>query len=190
MTTAPRTPSRSITFTIRFQHAVAPQGFGWNAFRSLGSKHSCSGCGLLECPSSILSQDATQQSVYDNTARGVVDSSLAGYNATIFAYGQTGTGKVTKACTPARPAHQIRFVFTHGRVLSSLDVHDGGLPRAGKRGGARNHPARHRADLRVHRRPRLAPHAVPRARVVPPGPTAGAALKSLSGALACSGMLI
>ena len=41
----------------------------------------------------FASQDSTQQSVYDNTARGVVDSSLAGYNATIFAYGQTGSGK-------------------------------------------------------------------------------------------------
>jgi hypothetical protein len=30
--------------------------------------------------------------VYDNTARGVVDSSLQGYNATIFAYGQVGGG--------------------------------------------------------------------------------------------------
>ena len=31
--------------------------------------------------------------MYENTAKGVVDSSLKGYNATIFAYGQTGTGK-------------------------------------------------------------------------------------------------
>lgn len=31
--------------------------------------------------------------VFETTARGVVDSALQGYNATIFAYGQTGTGK-------------------------------------------------------------------------------------------------
>jgi len=31
--------------------------------------------------------------VFENTAKGVVESSLKGYNATIFAYGQTGTGK-------------------------------------------------------------------------------------------------
>ena len=38
-------------------------------------------------------QNATQEKVYNTTARAVVDSSLQGYNATIFAYGQTGTGK-------------------------------------------------------------------------------------------------
>lgn len=36
---------------------------------------------------------ASQKKVYDNTARTVVESALYGYNATIFAYGQTGTGK-------------------------------------------------------------------------------------------------
>eukprot|EP01138_Halocafeteria_seosinensis_P014292 gb/GECG01014592.1/.p1 GENE.gb/GECG01014592.1/~~gb/GECG01014592.1/.p1 ORF type:complete len:994 (+),score=180.45 gb/GECG01014592.1/:1-2982(+) len=34
-----------------------------------------------------------QKKVYETTAQGVVSSSLQGYNATIFAYGQTGTGK-------------------------------------------------------------------------------------------------
>ena len=41
----------------------------------------------------VYDQFATQRKVYETTARGVVDSSLQGYNATIFAYGQTGTGK-------------------------------------------------------------------------------------------------
>ncbi|KAL4433732.1 hypothetical protein ABPG75_000173 [Micractinium tetrahymenae] len=36
---------------------------------------------------------ASQQDVYDATARELVDSALAGYNATLFAFGQTGTGK-------------------------------------------------------------------------------------------------
>ena len=36
---------------------------------------------------------SSQKKVYETTARGVVDSALQGYNATIFAYGQTGTGK-------------------------------------------------------------------------------------------------
>eukprot|EP00644_Phytophthora_capsici_P006277 jgi/Phyca11/8964/fgenesh1_pm.PHYCAscaffold_32_\ len=38
-------------------------------------------------------QQCTQSTVYENTAKAVVESSLEGYNATIFAYGQTGTGK-------------------------------------------------------------------------------------------------
>ena len=41
----------------------------------------------------VYDQNAGQKKVYDNTARTVVESSLQGYNATIFAYGQTGTGK-------------------------------------------------------------------------------------------------
>ena len=41
----------------------------------------------------VYDPSATQKNVYDNTARTVVDSALQGYNATIFAYGQTGTGK-------------------------------------------------------------------------------------------------
>jgi len=41
----------------------------------------------------VYDQNATQSLVYETTARGIVDSSLSGYNATIFAYGQTGTGK-------------------------------------------------------------------------------------------------
>eukprot|EP00499_Haloplacidia_sp_CaronLabIsolate_P015076 CAMPEP_0196775410 /NCGR_PEP_ID=MMETSP1104-20130614/4010_1 /TAXON_ID=33652 /ORGANISM="Cafeteria sp., Strain Caron Lab Isolate" /LENGTH=612 /DNA_ID=CAMNT_0042145575 /DNA_START=68 /DNA_END=1902 /DNA_ORIENTATION=- len=41
----------------------------------------------------VYDQTSTQQKVYETTAKGVVESSLQGYNATIFAYGQTGTGK-------------------------------------------------------------------------------------------------
>jgi len=41
----------------------------------------------------VYDQHSTQKKVYDTTARPVVDSALTGYNATIFAYGQTGTGK-------------------------------------------------------------------------------------------------
>eukprot|EP01038_Epipyxis_sp_PR26KG_P009987 gene9987-13438_t len=41
----------------------------------------------------VYDQNSTQKKVYETTARTVVDSALQGYNATIFAYGQTGTGK-------------------------------------------------------------------------------------------------
>lgn len=35
---------------------------------------------------------SSQKEVYENTAKAVVDSALEGFNATIIAYGQTGTG--------------------------------------------------------------------------------------------------
>lgn len=37
--------------------------------------------------------EATQKEVYDIVARPIVNSVMDGYNGTIFAYGQTGTGK-------------------------------------------------------------------------------------------------
>ena len=40
-----------------------------------------------------FSSDATQEEVYDATVRNSVSAVLEGYNATVFAYGQTGTGK-------------------------------------------------------------------------------------------------
>jgi len=36
---------------------------------------------------------STQQNIYDEMIRPLVSSVLEGFNATIFAYGQTGTGK-------------------------------------------------------------------------------------------------
>ena len=41
----------------------------------------------------VYDPSSSQKKVYETTARGVVDSALQGYNATVFAYGQTGTGK-------------------------------------------------------------------------------------------------
>jgi len=41
----------------------------------------------------IYSEESTQSEVYENTARDSVMSVLEGYNSTILAYGQTGTGK-------------------------------------------------------------------------------------------------
>ena len=37
--------------------------------------------------------NSSQKEIYETSARTVVDSVLKGYNGTIFAYGQTGTGK-------------------------------------------------------------------------------------------------
>ncbi|XP_063781155.1 kinesin-like protein KIF19 [Pseudophryne corroboree] len=41
----------------------------------------------------VFDQAATQENVYDSTMKNIVDDILAGYNAAIFAYGPTGTGK-------------------------------------------------------------------------------------------------
>ncbi|KAM0556744.1 hypothetical protein ACHAPJ_005803 [Fusarium lateritium] len=41
----------------------------------------------------VFSQAADQNMVFDDTVKPILDEMLAGYNCTIFAYGQTGTGK-------------------------------------------------------------------------------------------------
>ena len=41
----------------------------------------------------VYDQDASQESVYERSAKDAVLSTLAGYNAAMLAYGQTGTGK-------------------------------------------------------------------------------------------------
>lgn len=41
----------------------------------------------------LFDDDATQQEVYENTTKPLLDSILDGYNATVFAYGATGCGK-------------------------------------------------------------------------------------------------
>ena len=41
----------------------------------------------------VFGFQSKQEDIYDHAARQIVDSVLQGYNGTIFAYGQTGTGK-------------------------------------------------------------------------------------------------
>ena len=41
----------------------------------------------------VFSKNSTQESIYDSCAKPIVDALLKGFNCTIFAYGQTGTGK-------------------------------------------------------------------------------------------------
>ena len=62
----------------------------------------------------VFDMDSNQQEVYEQTAKPAVVSILEGYNSTIFAYGQTGTGKT----------------FTmEGFTYSSTDMQRGIIPR-------------------------------------------------------------
>jgi kinesin family protein 3/17 len=47
---------------------------------------------------SAFDNKTSQLDIYNRIARPIVDSALNGYNGTIFAYGQTGTGKVLETC--------------------------------------------------------------------------------------------
>ncbi|KZF24446.1 kinesin family member 18/19 [Xylona heveae TC161] len=41
----------------------------------------------------VFEENASQQEVYESTTKGLLDSVMDGYNATVFAYGATGCGK-------------------------------------------------------------------------------------------------
>ena len=62
----------------------------------------------------VFGQDSSQDSVFNRIARPVVDDVLKGFNGTIFAYGQTGTGKT----------------YTMGILESVEDEAAGVIPRA------------------------------------------------------------
>jgi hypothetical protein len=62
----------------------------------------------------VFSAKCTQDSVYERIARPVVIDVLKGFNGTIFAYGQTGTGKT----------------YSMGILESINDEHAGIIPRA------------------------------------------------------------
>ena len=57
----------------------------------------------------VYGADSTQQQLYADTAKPIVDGVLEGFNGTIFAYGQTGTGTVSVLlCGWCRTSHGTR----------------------------------------------------------------------------------
>lgn len=69
---------------------------------------------------SAYPDNVTQQFIYDDCARPIVDAVLEGFNGTIFAYGQTGTGKtytmegeVTSEEDKGIILHAFDHIFAH-----------------------------------------------------------------------------
>ena len=68
-------------------------------------------------------QNCTQEEIYESTSAPIVSGVLDGFNGTIFAYGQTGTGKTytmdggsddaTKGITPRAFEHIFDYITTH-----------------------------------------------------------------------------
>ena len=50
---------------------------------------------------SVMDESITQKEVYELSARPIVANVIEGYNGTVFAYGQTGTGKTHTMVSPA-----------------------------------------------------------------------------------------
>jgi hypothetical protein len=71
----------------------------------------------------IFDQNASQGEVYESTTRGLLDSVLDGYNATVFAYGATGCGKTH---TITGTAQQPGIIFmTMQELFERIDERSG-----------------------------------------------------------------
>jgi kinesin family protein 5 len=62
-------------------------------FLSLSFKHCLFIQGKVYVFDKVFRPDATQEKVYNEAAKEIVKDVLSGYNGTIFAYGQTSSGK-------------------------------------------------------------------------------------------------
>lgn len=69
---------------------------------------------------SVYGWEAAQSDIYDDAVRPLVDSVLQGFNGTIFAYGQTGTGKTYTMLGDSREPdkkgvipNSFQHIFTH-----------------------------------------------------------------------------
>ena len=69
---------------------------------------------------SVFDWNTTQLEVYNNAARPIVDSVMEGYNGTVFAYGQTGTGKT---CGARERAHIARAHCARAHTRARAHMH-------------------------------------------------------------------
>jgi DNA replication protein DnaC len=57
----------------------------------------------------VFGPSSTQQDVYNTAVEPLVDDVLGGFNGTVFAYGQTGTGKTHTVINITIPTFTIRI---------------------------------------------------------------------------------
>lgn len=68
----------------------------------------------------ILDESSTQEAVYKECAEPLIDEFLRGYNGTLFAYGQTGTGKTYTVSGECAPPHVSEKAGIIPRVLDCV----------------------------------------------------------------------
>ncbi|XP_056463341.1 kinesin-like protein KIF18A isoform X1 [Gadus chalcogrammus] len=57
----------------------------------------------------VFGEDSTQEEIFENTTKGVLDGFMIGFNCTVFAYGATGAGKThTMLGSPDEPGVMYR----------------------------------------------------------------------------------
>lgn len=76
---------------------------------------------------SVFDWNSTQTKVYQSTAYPIVESVLSGYNGTVFAYGQTGTGK-TFTMEGIRTNKDLRGIIPNSfeHIFDKINLSSGG----------------------------------------------------------------
>mmetsp|Transcript_17939 Transcript_17939/g.53743 ORF Transcript_17939/g.53743 Transcript_17939/m.53743 type:complete len:766 (-) Transcript_17939:710-3007(-) len=73
----------------------------------------------------VMDENISQREVYDIAARPIVDSAIMGYNGTIFAYGQTGTGKTHTMDGAPGPELQGLIPNSFEHIFQEVDASQG-----------------------------------------------------------------
>eukprot|EP00435_Cladocopium_sp_Y103_P041690 s3508_g11.t1 len=69
----------------------------------------------------VLGETSTQQEVFESVGRAVGSSCLAGYNGSVYVYGQTGAGKTHTMCGPINSVQSMQFDERRGIICRMLD---------------------------------------------------------------------
>ena len=75
----------------------------------------------------VFDRNSTQTAVYNETAKPIVDSVLEGYNGTVFAYGQTGTGKTHTMDGGAGDTERGIIPKTFDQIFNAIQACDNNL---------------------------------------------------------------
>ncbi|KAI9031276.1 P-loop containing nucleoside triphosphate hydrolase protein, partial [Hyaloraphidium curvatum] len=121
--TARRTVSvldnRKIVFDPLAAKVVDDGGPEGPTFRVPGTRREKNVCYTFD---RVFAETATQQEVYEGSAKPLIDAVLGGYNSTVFAYGATGCGKThTIVGTQEDPGLIVRMMEDLFERMSALE---------------------------------------------------------------------
>lgn len=90
----------------------------------------------------VLGEQSTQQEVFESVGRAVGSSCLAGYNGSVYVYGQTGAGKTHTMCGPINSVQSMQFDERRGIICRMLDFIFAEVARRAADGNSSEHRCR------------------------------------------------
>ncbi|CAE7701815.1 KIF15 [Symbiodinium sp. CCMP2456] len=90
----------------------------------------------------VLGESSSQQDVFESLGRMVGSSCLAGYNGSVYVYGQTGAGKTHTMCGPITSVQSMQFDERRGIICRMLDYVFSEVARRGTEDSGVEHSCR------------------------------------------------